>query len=82
MIQAHKLGHLVLKVEERGHRPRRPRESRMGGHVAHALAAHPDLAVILQALEKFLARPCRHAADPATKMGSGLTLRHRHPPGP
>ncbi len=52
------VGRLVLQVEEGGHGARRAREGRVGGDVAHALAAHPDLAVVLQTLEKLLARAC------------------------
>jgi len=45
----------VLQVEEGGHGARRAREGRVGRDVAHALAAHPDLAIVLQTLQELFA---------------------------
>ena len=51
---------LVLQVVERGHEARGAREGGVGGHVGHPLVAHPDLTLVLERLEEFLARACRH----------------------
>jgi hypothetical protein len=67
------LRRLVLEVEEPGDRARRAGEGRMRGDVAHALAAHPDLAVVLQPLEEFLASARRHGADRARELRTGQT---------
>ena len=39
----------------------------MRGHIGHPLVAHPDLPLVLERLEKLLARACRHGgAHPST----------------
>ncbi len=55
---------LVLQVEERGHEARRAGERGMARDVAHALVAHPDLPLVAEALQKLLARACRHGVWP------------------
>jgi hypothetical protein len=42
---------IVLAVEQRGHRGGPAREARVGGHVADALAADPDVTRVTQSLE-------------------------------
>jgi hypothetical protein len=52
----------MLQVEDLAKGMRRPAECGMAGHIAHLLAADPDLATVIQAAQELGSRPCRHGS--------------------
>src|SRR5262249_53225893 len=72
-------GGLMLQIEESGEGARGARQGGMGGAVAHALAADPDLAIVLEVTQEVLAGARGHGRllrpPPPTKLARAGTAR-------